>query len=189
MERTVQKIINKLEAGNYLSEDMHDMHIYVLQKWLEQLIVSTIIYATALVFHVVLPTILFHIIYMSIRKHCGGYHCESYAACFVFSIIMYATNILMYQLAAYVIKPLAILCIISVIYIIITGAKNNENIHWTLEDLSRTSVITRIYTVIYGVMICAMWIVGLPEAYIIFSMMGLIYPALTLLIETARISK
>lgn len=186
MEKTAQKLIGILEDGNYLDSELHDMHVYVLQKKMEQIILSVIIYAAAIKFKVVIPTILFHIIYISIRKHSGGYHCESYIACFIFSLIMYASLILIYQFRIYTLKILAVLCISSALYILITGAVNNENIHWSQEDLARTTVITRIYTIIYSIFILLMWLFNLPEGYIIFSMMGIIYPAITLLIEQIK---
>lgn len=187
MEKYAIKIINRLEESSYLDREMHDMHVYVLQKRLEQMAVLLAMYVAAVIFHVIIPTIFFHIEYMSIRKHLGGYHCESYCGCFVASLIMYGILIALNEFVEYIIEAIALLCIVSAIYILITGAVNNDNIHWSSGEMAKTSSIARMLTLVYGIMIIVMYVLDAPSEIILFSMMGIVFPALMLIAEKIRL--
>jgi accessory gene regulator B len=143
VERLSIAIVNQIKKENFLDKDMEEQYVYALititEKWLT---VATII-GISVFSKKVIPTILFLMFFLSLRKLTGGFHAKEFWQCYIGTIATYIViNITMSALVNHL-SVIYVLVIISVIVIGIIGTINHPNMALDCYELQESKKAAR----------------------------------------------
>lgn len=81
-------ISSKFVKHNIISEDAKDVYKYGVEISISSLIGFVITLIIGLIFNVLIQTVIFYVVFISLRSMTGGYHAETYLKCnLVFSLV------------------------------------------------------------------------------------------------------
>lgn len=167
------KLISK-KIADYLCVSENNMESYELYEYAVYIVLSAVFHILTTIvigvcFNLVFESVLFYLSFIAIRKFAGGYHSKTPAMCYVFSIIMtVSVLILLKVLVMYnnlYLQIFTFMCgILSVIVIIILSPLDNENN--LLSDKEK-----HIYKIISIINTCVLFIIA--SVIIIFDLLSI----------------
>lgn len=181
IDRIVTKLIDELLSNELIEEKDKEAYIYSLQVLVEKVISMIVIFFLALIWDIVLETLLFFISFSMIRKHAGGYHAESFRGCLIGSLGIYTiyTKYVYLIIGRYMYLNLLMLVLMTV-FIFIVGGVNHPNMDWSTEEYRENKKITRIVVVIETVCIIGLFHFGMGKSYILYMSFGVMLSAVLL---------
>lgn len=188
MDKVASKIVDSMLAEQMITNEDRSIYIYSLQMIMEKVIGYVAIFILAIVFNFFLPTVMFVLFFGTIRKYSGGFHLPKFSSCFIMSVCTYfiMCKLIYPMLPIYSISSLVLVFVAS-IFILIIGAINNPNIHWSTKELEETTTLTRYVAFIETGVILCMFVLGCNSIYLWFMSFGLLLSALLLVIEKVKI--
>lgn len=167
------KLISK-KIADYLCVSENNMESYELYEYAVYIVLSAVFHILTTIvigvcFNLVFESVLFYLSFIAIRKFAGGYHSKTPAMCYVFSIIMtVSVLILLKVLVMYnnlYLQIFTFMCgILSVIVVIILSPLDNENN--LLGDKEK-----HIYKIISIINTCVLFIIA--SVIIIFNLLSI----------------
>lgn len=125
--KTSVYIADIIEQQNKFAPEDKEVYRYGIQQGLNlALNILTTIVIGALC-GMVYPSILFLVCYMPLRSFCGGYHAKTHLRCYIYSVIMITSILLVTKYAAFNIVLYEILVLISLIIILLLAPVEDEN--------------------------------------------------------------
>lgn len=125
--KTSVYIAEIIEQQNKFAPEDKEVYRYGIQQGLNlALNILTTIVIGALC-GMVYPSILFLVCYMPLRSFCGGYHAKTHLRCYIYSVIMITSILLVTKYAAFNIVLYEILVLISLIIILLLAPVEDEN--------------------------------------------------------------
>ena len=89
MNKLIIKIVNYLIKCEVVSEDMREIHIYSVEVMLEKLLCYTTLLLLSWINHNILQTVVFIIVFFSLRNWTGGFHAKKYMYCYFGTVAIY----------------------------------------------------------------------------------------------------
>lgn len=125
--KTSVYIADILEQQNKFAPEDKEVYRYGIQQGLNLAlnILTTII--IGVLCRMLYQSLLFLICYMPLRSFCGGYHAKTHLRCYIYSVIMIASILLVAKYTAFNIVLSEVLVLISLIIIIILAPVEDEN--------------------------------------------------------------
>lgn len=125
--KTSVYIADILEQQNKFTTEEKEIYRYGIQQGLNLAlnILTTII--IGVLCGMVYPSILFLVCYMPLRSFCGGYHAKTHLRCYIYSVIMIASILLVAKYTAFNIVLYEVLVLISLIIILLLAPVEDEN--------------------------------------------------------------
>lgn len=183
MEKIATRLVDRLIMDSYLLQENRDMYIYVFQKKVEQSIGLILLIILALALHVLPETIVFYIPFSMIRRHTGGFHCDTCLGCLCSSIGIYLIFVFwVYPVWMVHIWVMFGMLIFSVLIIILIGATNHPNMAWNKEEYMASKRKSRMNTLLWFGILFVLYIAGMPISYIAFLSFAIVLPAILLVI-------
>lgn len=120
-------IANILEQQNKFTSEDKEIYRYGIQQGLNlALNILTTILIGALC-GMLYPSILFLICYMPLRSFCGGYHAKTHIRCYIYSVIMITSILLVAKYLTFNILVYEILVLMSLIAIFLLAPIEDKN--------------------------------------------------------------
>ena len=125
--KTSVYIADILEQQNKFTTEEKEIYRYGIQQGLNLAlnILTTII--IGVLCGMVYPSILFLVCYMPLRSFCGGYHAKTHLRCYIYSVIMITSILLVTKYTAFNIFLYEVLVLISLIIILLLAPVEDEN--------------------------------------------------------------
>lgn len=125
--KTSVYIADILEQQNKFAPEDKEVYRYGIQQGLNLAlnILTTII--IGVLCGMVYPSILFLICYMPLRSFCGGYHAKTHLRCYIYSVIMITSILLVTKYATFNILLYEVLVLISLIIILLLAPVEDKN--------------------------------------------------------------
>ena len=125
--KTSVYIADILEQQNKFAPEDKEVYRYGVQQGLNLTlnILTTII--IGVLCGMVYPSILFLVCYMPLRSFCGGYHAKTHLRCYIYSVIMITSILLVTKYTAFNIFLYEVLVLISLIIILLLAPVEDEN--------------------------------------------------------------
>lgn len=125
--KTSVYIADILEQQNKFAPEDKEVYRYGIQQGLSLAlnILTTIIIGVFC--GMVYPSILFLVCYMPLRSFCGGYHAKTHLRCYIYSVIMITSILLVAKYATFNIILYEVLVLISLIIILLLAPVEDEN--------------------------------------------------------------
>lgn len=187
MNEFAEHIVTVMIEQKIISSSEFEAYKYSCIIFFEQIIGYGILLTIGLLSHAFLETILFLIAFTVIRRFSGGFHMNSFAGCLIASsfleLIFVKAFIPLFSLY-YIYIPW--ITIIASLFILIVGAINNKNIHWTDYELLEAKQASRITVGILLFILLNLIQLDMPVIYILSISYGIILSSLLLMIEYIR---
>lgn len=187
MEIMTENIANiltmRLISNELIDKKDKEIYQYSIQVWIEKMLGILMIICLAVIFRVLVETLLFLLFFAEIRKRTGGYHTNSFLTCFIGSIGIYAGYVkLIYPLLnQYLVANISLVLIASIVIWII-GAVNHPNMEWNDMEYKRTKLYARINVLIELLCIGLAIMFHIKTSYILFMSYGIILSAILLVL-------
>lgn len=125
--KTSVYIADILEQQNKFAPEDKEVYRYGVQQGLNLTlnILTTII--IGVLCGMVYPSILFLVCYMPLRSFCGGYHAKTHLRCYIYSVVMITSILLVAKYTAFNIVLYEVLVLISLIIILLLAPVEDEN--------------------------------------------------------------
>jgi accessory gene regulator B len=146
-----------LVRNRIISEDDREVYIYGLELILNSLLIVSTIIALGFLLNKILITVVFLIVFWSIRSYSGGYHANQYWKCYCIGCFAYLGVITIVHSTSIIHMKLISLIFLAISYIGIfcMAPLNSEKNPKTQEEMIKNSIITKIlisvYTMIAGI--------------------------------------
>lgn len=140
-----------LVRNRIISEDDREVYIYGLELILNSLLVVGTIVTLGVLLNKVLITVVFLVVFCSIRSYAGGYHANQYWKCYCVGCFAYLSVVIIVQstLAIHVKLDSLIFLAISYIGIFYIAPLNSEKSPKTQEEMNKNSIITKVLINVY----------------------------------------
>lgn len=182
IERIARKISRSLYNNILITEQEQEEYEFAIISIIETSLNIGMILLLSLLFHVFVPTLFFLVSFVSLRNRCGGYHFNSFATCFLATIIIYA--IIIFITSRIIdIRYYNFATVIASIIILFFGAVNHPNMRYSKEELIAAKESTRVLIILFDIIIVFFNFIISSPLLIIYMDMGVILCSSLLLIS------
>lgn len=123
-----KKITAALVLSKIISPDDMETYTYGLELLITKLVLYLLIFIIAALTKTVIVSLLFVVMYMSLRKYTGGFHCKTAERCLCVSLLIHILMIVVYYLSISTTDfILLVLSALSSVVIAIFSPVENEN--------------------------------------------------------------
>lgn len=182
IEKMAVNLVEQMVDAKLISDNMVERYVYVAVSWVEKIITLTTVIMISLITKQVIPTIVFLVFFLELRKRTGGYHFSKFYQCYLGTIISY----LFIQVAvikwADCYEGLFLILLFAVGVIEIIGTVNHPNMHMDLEELSESKKMARIMTLLEASIIGGCILLGMDKLIVSYMAIAVILCAVLLCI-------
>lgn len=175
IEKMVLNVVNLMETKKIIEKSNSEYYEYALVSLAERIIAVGTMLAIGILFEQFIPTIIFLVFFLSLRKRTGGYYADKFWQCYLVTIITYIGVIKVAvalseksSVAMYAILVLAVL-IIEVI-----GTVNHPNIDLDKGELRETKRAARLLVLMEAAIIAMLVALGINQLYVSYMSIAII---------------
>lgn len=174
VEKAVLKLVNRMEKENIIEKADREYYEYALLTMTEQLIAAASMLMVGMIFRQSVPTVIFLIFFLSLRKRTGGYHADKFWQCYLLTVITYIGVIQ----AAFVLveKPFMMYGILvwAVLVIEMIGTVNHPNMDMDQHELQETKKAARLLALIEAGVIAVSAVLEINRLYVCYMSIAMI---------------
>ena len=121
-----------------------------------------------------LPTVIFLIFFLSLRKRTGGYHADKFWQCYLLTIITYIGVIRVAPVLSEISYLMYILLFLAVLVIEVFGTINHPNMDLDENELRETKKAARLLVLIEMGIITVLIVLKVDQLYVSYMSMAII---------------
>ncbi|TGY95328.1 hypothetical protein E5329_15615 [Petralouisia muris] len=174
IEKMVLKLVSQMESRKIIDEANSKYYVYALIMIVEHIIAVGTMLVIGIIFKQFIPTIIFLVFFLSLRKRTGGYHAGKFWQCYLMTILIYIGVI---QVAvALSEKPLALYVMLfpAVFVIEIIGTINHPNIDLNKDELREMKKTARLLVLMETVVIAILVALNINQLYVSYMSVAII---------------
>lgn len=174
IEKMVLKLVSQMESRKIIDEANSKYYVYALIMIVEHIIAVGTMLVIGILFKQFIPTIIFLVFFLSLRKRTGGYHAGKFWQCYLMTILIYIGVI---QVAvALSEKPLALYVMLfpAVFVIEIIGTINHPNIDLNKDELREMKKTARLLVLMETVVIAILVALNINQLYVSYMSVAII---------------
>jgi accessory gene regulator B len=177
------KITNYLVKNGACNYQKEDLYVYGIEIIIEKIITFSILMIMAVYTNITIPSALFIIFFLALRRYTGGFHANSYFGCLFSTVAIYliCSHILMPVLMKEV-NYVLFGVIISSIIIYLFAPINHPNMNLNPNEIKILKRKAEFVLLLELGLIAMAFYLGIFTVYIIFSSMGIILCAVLLIV-------
>ncbi len=166
VERLVLAVVDRMEAENISSGNMHEEYIYALTGMLEKWITLLSVVLLAAFLGQLKLTLIFMMFFLTLRKRTGGFHAEHFYQCYLGTLAVVAAMTYIYPLAAEHINITYEVLAIAIAVITVIGTVNHPNIDMSSDELKESRKAARWLLAIEIMVIAMSLMINIDKLYI-----------------------
>lgn len=175
IEKMVLKLVNLMETKKIIEKADIEYYEYALVSMAERIIAVGTMLIIGILFKQFIPTIIFLVFFLSLRKRTGGYHADKFWQCYLVTIITYVGVI---QVAAAFSEKTSVamyvLLILAVLVIEAIGTVNHPNIDLDKGELRESKRAARLLVLMEAAIIAALVALGANQLYVSYMSIAII---------------
>ena len=105
-----EKLTAYLNENKAIKEEQTELYLYCFSTFFEILFNLILTVLIGIILQELPATLIFLIVFIPLRRMCGGYHCDTETGCFILSIAIFLVVILTYKYLGYI--PYIGICIV-----------------------------------------------------------------------------
>ena len=187
VEKLANIIVSQMEEEKLLNCKIREHYVYALVIMIEKWVTIISIISLSIIYGQFIPTILFCLFFLSLRKRTGGYHAEKFWQCYLETIVTYILIIFVCSTLVEYMNIVYIFLAGSIILISIIGTVNHPNMAMDELEIQESKSATRYLLCLECMVILAAIILNVCEICICYMSMAIILCAI--LISIAKIVK
>lgn len=174
VEIFVNSLVNQMEKEALLKTEMREHYIYMLVVMSEKWITILSILCLSILLKKVIPTVLFLLCFIPLRRRTGGYHADKFWKCYLGTLIIYLMINYLCSIVVYHMNIVYCGFIISVFLISMMGTINHPNIAMNVWELQKSKQAARYMLGLECMVVGAMIILRIQEIYVCYMAMSII---------------
>ena len=182
IEKSVARICLEMIRESLIDKRDYFIYKYNLLVLCEKVIAIIPVLVVSALLNYLLEMIIFIMSFASIRKYSGGYHCKSFAGCFVLSLISCMSSIPMALLFRQFYSEFVLLSSVAAIVVFSIGSINNPLIDWSKDEFVLAKNRCRTVCIVLFIVLLVLGISEYTRSYSVFVGMGLIQSSISLVI-------
>jgi len=185
MERLAKSLALKMYNNQLIAYDSIDNYSYAIEMCAIRIIGWVILLSIAALIGWFLEICCYLLFFSVIRQYGGGIHLNSLFGCLFVSIALTILPVVLFQFGI----PFSICqggVILSMIFVILIGSVNNENIAWNTEEYRKAKRINRIIVFAEAFIIFISPFLNINDKYVFFMMYGMVSASISMLFDYLR---
>lgn len=156
VKKIILWLIDQMEAEHIISKADRENYEYALILMTERAIAVGTILLIGLVSKLLIQTICFLFVFMTLRKRTGGYHANKFWQCYLATIITYV-GVIHFAVVLSTNKTVLYAALaLAVLVILVIGTVNHPNMDMNQEELKAAKTAARLL-VLMDIMVIAIW--------------------------------
>ena len=179
-EKIANAIVEQLEKEKLIEKCMKEQYLYALLTMTERWITITTIVVISLISNLFVPTCLFLLFFLSLRKRTGGYHAEKFWQCYLGTIGTYIFIVVLCPAMLKYLTLMNIMVLMSVILIAVIGTVNHPNMAMNDLEFSESKKSARYRLLLECMVMSAFYFMGIDNIYMGYMSFAIILCAILL---------
>lgn len=172
--RLANHIADRFEEENLISHELREHYVYALITMIERTLTIVSMLVFGLIVKKLVLSVIFLLIFFSLRRHTGGFHTKKFWQCYLDSLTLYILALYLSAVMTGYMGLTYICLIIAVIYILKTGTVNHPNMVMDHSELAESKKAARRMVIFQSSLIMVMGIAGGNKRYIAIMSMAVI---------------
>ena len=174
VEKMVMKLVTQMEERKIIEKSNSDYYEYVLLVLTEHLIGVVTMLIIGMFFKQFIPTVIFLIFFLSLRKRTGGYHADKFWQCYFATIITYIGIIKIAAVLSEKTYFMYGMLLLSVLAIEVIGTVNHPNIDMSKSELQENKKSARLLVLMETAVIVLLIVLGINQLYVSYMSIAII---------------
>ncbi len=174
VEQMVLKVVDQMEANSIIEKNNREYYEYVLITMAEHIIAVGTMLIIGMLFQQFVPTVVFLVFFLSLRKRTGGYHADKFWQCYLMTIITYIGVMQIAKVLAEKSYLMYTLLLIAVLIIEVIGTVNHPNIDLAEDELQEIKKAARLLALIEVGIIAVLIALRLDRLYVSYMSIAII---------------
>ena len=174
VEKIVVKLVAQMEDRKIIEKTSRDYYEYVLITLIEHLIGVGTMLIIGIFFKQFMPTVIFLIFFLSLRKRTGGYHADKFWQCYLVTIITYIGIIQIVTVLSEKTFILYLILLFAVLAIEIIGTVNHPNIDMDESELYENKKAARLLVLMEAAVIVLLIVLEINQIYVSYMSIAII---------------
>ncbi len=174
VEQIVTRLVAQMEDRKIIEKSSKDYYEYVLITLAEHVIGVGTMLIIGMLFKQFIPTVIFLLFFLSLRKRTGGYHADKFWQCYLATIITYIGIIQMAVVLAEKTYIMYAILFLAVLVIEIIGTVNHPNIDMNKSELQENKKSARLLVLMEAAVIVLLVILEINQLYVCYMSIAII---------------
>lgn len=174
VEKMVMKLVTQMEERKIIEKSNSDYYEYVLLVLTEHLIGVGTMLIIGMFFKQFIPTVIFLIFFLSLRKRTGGYHADKFWQCYLATIITYIGIIKMAAVLSEKTYFMYGMLLLAVLVIEVIGTVNHPNIDMSKGELQENKKSARLLVLMETAVIVLLIVLEINQLYVSYMSIAII---------------
>lgn len=174
VEKMVMKLVTQMEERKIIEKSNSDYYEYVLLVLTEHLIGVVTMLIIGMFFKQFIPTVIFLIFFLSLRKRTGGYHADKFWQCYFATIITYIGIIKIAAVLSEKTYFMYGMLLLAVLVIEVIGTVNHPNIDMSKGELQENKKSTRLLVLMETAVIVLLIVLEINQLYVNYMSIAII---------------
>lgn len=135
------KLCRHLINNQTIEKEYEDVYTYGLELLISFIVSTSVILAIGLAVNRIAETLIYFLVFISLRQFSGGYHADTYLRCKIVTILTYALIIVLSEVTSLSIPHYILLFLLAMI-LLLQGPVENPNKPLTSHQHNRNKVIS-----------------------------------------------
>lgn len=160
IERLAANMAGQMAEERLIGKDQEAYYIYSITMHIEQFITAGTIFLISLLVGEFIPTLLFMVFFLTLRKRTGGFHFESFIKCYVGTVVAYIAIINIGSVLVNYLTVLLIVLFVAIGIIELIGTVNHPNMRMNKAELTESKKASRVLALLEGGVIYFLYYFG-----------------------------
>lgn len=174
VEGIVLKLVNQMETKNMIEKENRGYYEYVLVIMAERAIAVGTMLAISLIFRQLLPTAVFLVFFLSLRKRTGGYHADKFWQCYLLTIITYIGVVQAASMLSKNPQIMYILLLLAVLIVEVIGTVNHPNMDLDKDEMREIKKAARLLVLIEAGIVAIFAVLKMNQLYVSYMSIAII---------------
>lgn len=174
VEKIVMELVAQMEDRKIIEKSSRDYYEYVLVTLAEHIIGVGTMLIIGMFFKQFIPTVIFLVFFLSLRKRTGGYHADKFWQCYLLTIITYIAIIQMAPVLSQKKVIMYAILLFAVLVIEVIGTVNHPNIDMNKDELQENKKSARLLVLMETAIIVLLITLGISQLYVSYMSIAII---------------
>ncbi len=174
VEGIVLKLVNQMETKNMIEKENRGYYEYVLVIMAERAIAVGTMLVISLIFRQLLPTAVFLVFFLSLRKRTGGYHADKFWQCYLLTIITYIGVVQAASMLSKNPQIMYILLLLAVLIVEVIGTVNHPNMDLDKDEMREIKKAARLLVLIEAGIVAIFAVLKMNQLYVSYMSIAII---------------
>lgn len=182
-QKIAEKIVDIMQMELLIRPEQREYYIYAVLLLIEKWLTLGTIIGIGILKGIIIQTLLFLGVFLSLRKYTGGFHASKFWQCYIGTVVVYILITFICPIFLLHIEMLMGCFVLAVIYIAVVGTINHPNMGLNNFEMAESKHTARCTLFIESTVITTLWFLDIDRLSIGYMTVAIILCASLLAIS------